>query len=58
MKHVPYHPDKTWKDYMIEDIKLIFDCEAMHMLPNWILSKGAKIEHAIAQHLLLEITYQ
>jgi len=58
MKLVPYHPDLTWKDYMIEDIKAIFDCKGMYMLSNWKESKGAKIEHAIAEHLGLSILYQ
>ena len=42
------HPDKTWKDYMLDDIKGLFDCEAIYMHKDWQDSKGARIEHGIA----------
>lgn len=56
-KILPYDPKFTWKEYMIEDIKAIFDCEAMFMLDNWRESKGAQIEHMLAQHLGLKVFY-
>lgn len=56
-KILPYAPQHTWKDYMLEDIKAIFDCEAMFMLDNWRDSKGAKIEHDIAHALGLKVYY-
>lgn len=56
-KILPYSPELTWKDYMVEDIKAIFNCEAMFMLENWRNSKGAKIEHDLAQHLGLKVYY-
>jgi hypothetical protein len=57
MKLVPYHPDLTLEDYMIADIKALFSCHEMHMLPNWKESRGARIEHAIAIELSLNIIY-
>jgi hypothetical protein len=57
MKLVKYHPDKTWQHYMREDIKLLVDCHAIIMLPNWINSKGAKVEFDIALNLGLEIYF-
>ena len=57
MKLVPYDPALTWEDYMVEDIRAIFACQAIVMLDNWHLSRGAKIEHAIAQQIGLEIYY-
>ena len=58
MKEVPYEKDKTWEEYMLEDIKLLFDCYAIFMLTNWNLSKGARIEHAIAMQMGKSINYQ
>jgi len=58
MKEVPYVTGKTWQQYMLEDIALIFDCYGMYMLSNWEESKGARIEHAIAKELGMHIIYQ
>lgn len=54
----PYDPDKTWEDYMIDDIRELFKCDAICMQEDWFLSKGAKVEKAIAQELELKIFYQ
>lgn len=52
------HPDKTWKDYMIDDIKGLFECEAIFMQSDWNQSKGARIEYAIARELGLIIYHE
>ena len=57
MKVLAYHPDLTWHDYMAEDIKALLFCDAIFMLENWTNSKGAKIEHSVAQGLGLQIFY-
>lgn len=57
-KVLPYHPDHTWKTYMIEDIKALFECDAILMMENFSDSKGARMERAIAEHLGLPIYYQ
>lgn len=49
----PYHPDKTWEDYMIDDIRELLDCTAIYMLQGWGDSQGARIEYAIARELNL-----
>jgi hypothetical protein len=49
---------KPWEEYMLEDIRLLFDAHAIYMLPNWQESKGARVEHDIAYHLGKEIIYQ
>ena len=51
-------PNKTWKDYMMEDINMLFDCDGIYLLDNWGNSKGARVERAIAIELGLQITYQ
>ena len=32
MREVPYEKDKTWEQYMIEDISLLFGCDSIFML--------------------------
>jgi len=41
----------SYKEYMMQDIDILWDCDAILMLPNWKCSKGARIEHGIAQEL-------
>lgn len=50
--------DRSWLSYMREDIKALMNCDAIYMLTNWKDSKGAKIEHDLAQSLGLQILYQ
>ena len=52
------HPDKTQKDYMIDDIKGLFDCEAIFMQSDWGQSKGARVEYAIARELGLSVYHE
>lgn len=51
MKKVSEQEGKSWKEYMLEDIAILWDCDAIYMLCNWKDSKGAKIERAIAENL-------
>ena len=55
---LPHNHDKRWKSYLREDIKALCDCEAIFMLSNFRNSKGARLEHHIAQELGLTIFYQ
>lgn len=48
---IEYDPKLTWSDYMIADIKALFECDAITMLDGWELSRGARIEFAIACEL-------
>lgn len=54
---LPHLHDKSWTSYMGEDIKELLQCQAIYMLPDWKESKGARIEHAIACELGMEIIY-
>ncbi len=54
---IPHEHDKSWLSYMRNDLKALLDCEAIFMLYNWKDSKGAKVEHDLAQSLGLEIIY-
>lgn len=49
---------KTWKEYMITDINALFSCDAIFMQPDWIISRGARIEYAIAKELGLRIIFE
>lgn len=50
-----FHPDKTWEDYMLDDIRGLFKCKSIVMHSDWPESKGARVEMAIASALELEI---
>ncbi len=39
----------TWEQHMVRDIELLFLCNAIYLLNDWQESKGAQIEHFIAQ---------
>ena len=49
--------DLTWRQYMITCIKHLVECDGLYLLPNWPMSKGAKIERRIAYDLGLDIMY-
>ena len=44
-------PGYKWEDYMREDIKLLCECDYIHLLPNWGNSRGAIMERDIAKQL-------
>lgn len=48
---------EQWSWYMKQDLKLLLDCDVILMQPNWIHSKGAKIEHYIAEVMNLKVEY-
>lgn len=50
--------DKSWVAYMRVDITWLMKCDAVYMLKNWQDSKGAVLEHTIAQELGMTIIYQ
>ena len=51
MKLNPHTDGKTWKEYMLDDLDALFDCEAIYLLDNWQESKGARIEYQIAKEM-------
>lgn len=48
---------KTWAEYMRRDIQELVTCDAIALLPNWIYSRGAKLEKHIADALGMEAIY-
>jgi hypothetical protein len=53
------NPDKTmsWADCMRRDIAELVTCDTIFLLPGWQASKGAQLEHHIAERLELTIIY-
>ena len=51
------NPDKhmTWRECMRTDIAALVFCDAVQLLPGWENSKGATLEHHIAERLGLHI---
>jgi len=47
-----------WKQYMIPCMEELLSCNYVYMLDGWSLSRGCRVEHAIARALNLKITYQ
>ena len=41
-------PDADYADHMVADIKMLIECQAILMLPDWELSEGAKLELKVA----------
>lgn len=49
-------PGKEWHEYMRKDIRAMMDCNAIHLLPGWKRSRGARLEHLIAMELGFDVT--
>lgn len=47
----------NWKQLMLLSIEELFECEAIYMLHNWRKSKGARIEHAVADEMEMPVYY-
>lgn len=46
---------KDWAFYMRKDIPLLLNCDGIYMLNGWENSRGARLEHYIAQQLSMRI---
>jgi|LakMenEpi03Aug12_release.lakeMendotaPanAssembly.Ray.scaffolds.fasta_scaffold558115_2 hypothetical protein len=53
-----HNHDKTWVEFMKEDISALLTCDAIYLLKNWGDSRGARIERAIALELGIKIIYE
>jgi hypothetical protein len=51
------NPDKhlSWRECMMTDIAALVFCDAVQLLPGWQNSRGATLEHHIAERLGLAI---
>lgn len=48
----------SWVGWMRLTLAQLLRCDAVHMLPGWQLSRGARIEHDLARGLGLHVTYE
>jgi len=55
---LPHNHDKSWKEYLREDLKALKKCDGAFMLYNWKDSRGALIEHWFAKRYNKTIIYQ
>lgn len=49
--------DDDWTTAMGKCIVTLIQCDAVHFLPCWTDSPGAKLEHEVAKHMGKEIVY-
>lgn len=63
MGYMPINPHEipppacgtSWEDYMRADIAELLECDAIHLLPGWESSRGAWLEHVIAEALSMPV---
>ena len=53
-----FKKEDDWEWQMGACLMMLLRCEAIYMLNDWQQSRGARIEHAVAQELGIEIIYQ
>ena len=54
----PFIEGKKWEEYLIDDIKLLFECDVIYLQDDWGLSKGARLEYVIAKELGLKVLFE
>lgn len=52
------YEDASYKTLLYNSIEQLWDCDMIYMLKNWKSSKGARVEHALAQALDMDIIYE
>jgi len=49
-------PGLEWKDYIRRDLTILPRCRKLVMLPDWTLSRGARLERYVAMEIGMPIT--
>lgn len=44
-----------WAEHMRRDLQMLLKCSAVCMLPGWKRSRGARLEHHVAEELGMDI---
>lgn len=52
-----YKKGDNWHASMRANIRMLLECEELHMLPCWQESKGAQLERDIAMRLGMQVVY-
>lgn len=55
---LPHNHNRTWEDYMKEDLIAMLTCDAVYTLTNWRHSIGATIEVNTAVSVGINIIHQ
>lgn len=50
--------DAAWDEHMVRDIQLLFPCDAIYMMDDWLDSTGAQIEYDIAMRMRKTIWFE
>lgn len=45
----------SWEQYLKRDLKMMLDCEALVVLPEWEKSRGARLEATVAWQLNMPV---
>ncbi len=48
-------PGTGWADCLRTDLRALLDCQAIAMLPGWEGSRGARLEHHVAEQLGMSV---
>ena len=38
----------SWERYMGESLRMLCECDAIYMMRNWMMSRGARLERSVA----------
>lgn len=52
------YEEPSWERYMKEDIKELVECDYIFMLDGWFHSKGAFLEHTIAESVGIKVMFE
>lgn len=55
--HLAGNEAASWREHMLEDLKMLLGCNAILMLPDWELSKGCKLELDVASSCGLRVIF-
>lgn len=53
----PYAPEKVWADYMGDCIRELLQCDEILLLPDWHMSRGARIEYCTAREMGMPVRF-
>ena len=55
---LPHRHNRTWNDYMKEDLRELTKCDFIYVIRNWRDSNGAKVEVETAVNLGINVIFQ
>ena len=52
---LPAPDDPTWENYLRGALRAMLTCEAVVLLPGWVLSNGARLERMVADRMRMPV---